>query len=133
MNSLFNLLGQFINQQNTSSQATSPQNTINTSDYPDVFFTAQNHQSQPQQNGQQFVPQQGGMFSNLLNPDIIKNILPMFFKGGAGLNASKSLENGQPNISQIFSNFLGNKKNKNKTESNKTETVIDLSDFTEIP
>ena len=96
------------------------------SDYPEVFFT--NNKSNQvsscscsQNNANQNM---GSMF----NIDSLKTLLPLLFKGNSSSGGiGNILQNLNPGISQIFSALS----KKEKKQDEKSDPIIDLSEYTE--
>lgn len=108
--------------------------------YPDVFFTNRIIQNQlyrqnSYKNTTNNASQNNRQFKNFLNGDFIKSFLPLFApKGGSKTELTSILQKINPQMSSILS-MLTKKDKKENTKLNKeeqAESLIDLSDYTEI-
>ena len=139
MNMISSLLGQNFNQENPSEQnsQTKSFNVQNSSsDYPDVFFTNNSPVNTMQTKSNTYSApnnSNGGMLGSLLNPNMLKNFLPLLTKKGGGANLSGILQNINPNLSNIMGIFKNNKTSEKKEETLSREVVdLDLSEYTEV-
>lgn len=116
------------------------------SDYPDVFFTNRQNTEKNKNNNStcsycgNTIPTSQQSNSNLqptqspFNMDMLKNLLPLLTSKGGGMDFSSILGKFNPQISNIFSMFGVNKKNENKknVEKASSNSIIDISDYTEV-
>lgn len=101
-----------------------------TSDYPPVFFTNAKYEQQTVQNN-------SGFLSNILNSDLIKQILPLFFGGKSNnnLNFLSILQNVNPNLNEMIKslNILNlNAKESKMDKPDENKNIIDLSEYENI-
>lgn len=134
-----NVFSQSINKENSNIK----NQNVPTSDYPDVFFTG-NTNIQPN-NSNSFntfnnvtdnnasnysSPMQN--FSSLLNFDMLKNLLPMFTKKSSKMDITNLLNGLNPQITSLFSTLGMNAKKDRKQEDSKQNSIIDISEYTEV-
>ena len=123
---MFSKLMQQNNQPAKQNYETENVKPLQQSDYPEVFFT-NNKQSQVQQCPCMQNNQQQGM-NPMFNFDSLKSLLPLFLKkGSSGGGIASLLQNLNPNISNIFSALS----KKEKKSEEKSDPIIDLSEYTE--
>ncbi len=97
-----------------------------TSDYPPVFFTNPKYEQQVQNNS--------GFLSNILNSDLIKQFLPLFFGGKSNnnLNFLSILQNINPNLNEMIKSLNVLNSNSKESKNDKSEeatNIIDLSEY----
>lgn len=136
MNILENIMSMFAQNSSTNSNNVFAPNMSNSTNYPESFFT--NSYIQANANNQNLLNnnhQTGGILGGLLGSDIIKKIIPLLTQKGKKINITDLMGNINPDISQIFSalSSLGGSKNRESTKKfEQNETIIDISDYTEV-
>lgn len=133
INNIFNLISKFMPnaflKEEVLNQNSNNHSMQNLSDYPDVVYTNKTscqNCNKPQDNiSQGFMP--------FANSDLLKNFLPMIFGGKKNQNFNvMDLFKEVPQISNILSLIKPNSKKENEKDNNSSETIIDVSDYTEI-
>ncbi len=119
------------------------------SDYPDVFFTNTQNAEKSKRNNNATCSYCGNKNStnyqtnsnqqsvqSPFNMDILKNLLPLLSSKGGGMDFSSILGKFNPQFSNIFSMLgVNGKKNENKKKNEETHSsnsIIDISEYTEV-